>query len=53
MVLLSGDPYTVPKESLSTLRVEKLILGGQDYQSCQRPVAAAVLSGLLSRSKAY
>lgn len=53
MVLLSGDLYTVPKESLSTLKVEKLILGGQDYQSCQRPVAAAVLSGLLSRSKAY
>ena len=53
MVILSDNPYTMPKEKLGTLKVEKLILRGQDYQSCVRPVGSAILSGLLSRSSAY
>ena len=53
MVILSDNPYTMPKENLGTLKVEKLILRGQDYQRCVRPVGGAILSGLLSRSSAY
>ena len=53
MVILSGNPYEVPKEKLSSLRVDKLILNGQDYQSCKQPVAVAVLAGLTSRSRSY
>ncbi len=53
MAILSGNPYAVPKGELANLRVEKLILNGRDYQSCRRPVAAAVLAGLTARGRAY
>ena len=53
MVILSADPYEVPKEVIAGLKAEKLILGGQDYRSARRPVIRAMLEGLTSRSKAY
>ena len=53
MAILSDDPYTVPKEKLGSLSVEKLILNGQDYQSCKQPVFSAVVKGLISRSRSY
>ena len=53
MVILSADPYTVPRSVIAGLKAEKLILGGQDYQSARRPVIRAMLEGLTSRSKAY
>ena len=52
MVILSGNPYTVPKEKICELRVEKLILSGQEYQSAKRSVSKAILDGIFS-SRAY
>ena len=32
MVILSDNPYEMPKENLMDLKVEKLILSGEDYK---------------------
>lgn len=53
MVILSENPYEVPKENLSKLKVEKLILAGQDYKSARRPVGRAIWDGLTNRSGKY
>ena len=53
MVILSADPYEIPASEIKDLRVEKLILGGEDYKSAKRPVAKAFWEGLTSKSKAY
>lgn len=53
MVILSADPYAIPKEELSTIKVEKLILAGKDYQSAKRSVAGSVLRGLTNKSARY
>ncbi len=53
MVILSADPYEIPASEIKDLRVEKLILGGEDYKSAKRPVANAFWEGLTSKSKAY
>lgn len=53
MVILSANPYSIPKEELSGLKVEKLILAGQDYRSAIRPVVKAIFEGIISRSTAY
>lgn len=51
MVILSGNPYTTPKESLKDLKVEALYLGGEPYKSCREGLFTAVLSGLFSSRK--
>lgn len=53
MVILSDNPYGIPKADLSKLKVEKLILSGQEYKSAKRPVMKAILDGMTSKSKAY
>ena len=53
MVILSANPYEIPKGEIGSLKVEKLILAGKDYSSAKRPVMKAILDGLTSRSKAY
>ncbi len=53
MVILSENPYAIPKERLSTLRVEKLILSGQEYRSAKRSVTKAILDGMTASHKAY
>ncbi len=53
MVILSANPYEIDKEDISKLKVEKLILAGQDYKSCKGNVAKAIWSGLTNDSKAY
>ncbi len=52
MVILSEDPYKMPKEKLCDLKVEKLILGGEDYKPQSRGVVGAVLKGIFSGKKA-
>ncbi len=52
MVILSDDPYKMPKEKLCDLKVEKLILGGEDYKPQSRGVVGAVLKGIFSSKKA-
>ena len=53
MVILSDNPYRMPKQELMKLKVEKLILGGEDYQTARRSIAKAVLDGLTNGSKSY
>ena len=52
MVVLSANPYEMPKELLLQLRVEQLILGGKEYRPQSQSVPAAVVKGMLSRKKA-
>ncbi len=52
MVILSDNPYEMPKEELAGLKVEKLILGGKDYKPQSGSVAGTVLKGMLSNNKA-
>ena len=51
MVILSKDPYAIPKDEILSIKVEQLILGGRSYKSCRRGVAGAVLKGLTSGNK--
>ena len=51
MVILSENPYAVPKERIKDLKVEKLILAGKDYRSCKRSVAFAILDGITNSRK--
>ncbi len=53
MVILSDDPYTVPAEEIRNIKVEKLILGGQDYRSARRGVLRAMLSGMFDRENRF
>ena len=47
MVILSADPYTLPKEEIQRLQVEKLILGGAEYRPQSQSVAAVIAAGML------
>ena len=51
MAILSGDPYTTPKEELSGLKVEELILRGKPYRPQKQSVPAVVLKGMLRRNR--
>ena len=42
-----------PVEDLKTLRVEKLMLGGQEYRSAREGAFGAILRGLTNGSKSY
>lgn len=53
MVVLSDNPYTYPKESISAIKVEKLILAGQEYKSAKQAVAKAMISGMINSSKSF
>ena len=52
MVVLSRDPYTTPPEKLRELRVEKLILGGEEYRPQSQSVPATVLRGMFAKKNA-
>ena len=52
MVILSENPYNMPKEKLKDLKVEKLILGGEEYRKQARSVLGTVISGMFSSAKA-
>ena len=51
MVILSENPYEMPSERLKELKVEKLILSGEDYKPQTRSVVGTVVSGLLSSGR--
>lgn len=53
MVILSANPYKMPKESLSQLTVEKLILNGKPYESRKKSAIKLICSGLFSNKKSY
>lgn len=52
MVILSDNPYEIPKEQLCDLKVEKLILSGEDYKPLSGSVASVILNGVVSNKKA-
>lgn len=51
MVVLSANPYDVPPEELGNIKVERLILSGEDYQPQSKSVLGAVIRGLTSKAK--
>lgn len=51
MVILSADPYRVPKEELGDITVETTILGGKEYRPQNQSFARCLLSGIHSNSK--
>jgi hypothetical protein len=51
MVILSANPYDIPKEDIKNLIVEKLLLGGQPYRSAKEGVMKAVFRGLFSKNR--
>ena len=51
MAILSDNPYMVDKKNLGKLKVEKLILAGEEYRSCKESVTGAVSRGLVSNNK--
>ncbi len=52
MVILSDNPYEMPKEDLCSLKVEKLILSGAEYKPQSGGVVGTVIKGMLSKKKA-
>ena len=52
MVLLSENPYTIPKEEIHRLKVNQLFLAGKPYSSCRENVMKTVWRGLVSNKKA-
>ena len=52
MVILSANPYAVPKEELNRLQVQQLYLAGKPYESCREGALKAALRGLVSDGKA-
>lgn len=52
MVMLSDDPYCIPKEEIKNLKVEQLILNGKKYESCRENILKAIVRGLTSKEKA-
>ena len=53
MVILSADPYRVPKETIEEIRVEQLLLAGKPYESCKSGVLTSALRGLMNGSNAF
>ena len=53
MVILSANPYEIPREEIPRLKVESLILAGQKYRSAVRPVAGTVWEGMTGKNQKY
>ena len=51
MVILSQNPYAMPKEELNQLKVEALYLEGKPYQNQKQNIVSAVLKGMLAKNK--
>ena len=51
MVVLNQNPYAMPKEELSKLKVEQLYLQGKPYQKQKQNIILAVLKGMLARKR--
>lgn len=52
MVILSDNPYTIPKEKIKNIKVEQLILGGREYKAQAQGIISVVLKGIISRTQA-
>ena len=52
MVILSANPYTVEKDRLIDLKVEKLILSGKDYKPQSQNIVNVIIKGMLRHNRA-
>ena len=52
MAVLSDDPYTIPREALQNLKVERLYLAGKPYASSRENILKAAMRGMTSKAKA-
>ncbi|MBQ6543848.1 MAG: amidohydrolase family protein, partial [Clostridia bacterium] len=46
MVILSADPYAVPNDEIINLKVEKLILNGEEYKPQSQSVMSVITKGI-------
>ena len=46
MVILSADPYAVPNDEIINLKVEKLILSGEEYKPQSQSVMSVITKGI-------
>ena len=51
MVILSRNPYAVPREELKQIQVEKLMLRGEPYRQIKRGAVGHILKGMCSKNK--
>ena len=49
MVILSENPYQVPKEELKHIKVEQLLLQGKPYEQVKRGPIGQILRGMCSK----
>ena len=52
MVILSANPYTVEKDRLIDLKVEKLVLSGKDYKPQSQNIVNVIIKGMLRHNRA-
>ena len=53
MVILSENPYDVPVKELRRLKVEKLILSGEEYKPQNQSLASIIWKGLTNTNQKY
>lgn len=51
MLILSKDPYSVPKEELYTIKPQQLFLGGKPYEKVSGGAVSHILRGIGSKNK--
>lgn len=49
MVVLSDNPYQMPTDSLNTLQVQQLLLGGKPYRPLKKGAIGHIVRGMLSK----
>ena len=53
MAVLSDDIYSIEKENIGMIKVEKLYLNGEEYKSCKRPVLKSIMDGIKDKENRY
>lgn len=51
MVILSDNPYTVPKDTIGQIKVEQLYLAGKPYESCRENIVKTAARGLFGKRR--
>jgi predicted amidohydrolase YtcJ len=51
MVILSDNPYKVKPQNLRQLKVEKLILSGEEYKPQNQSLASVIWKGISNNQK--
>ena len=51
MVILSANPYRLPREYIKQLKVEQLYLAGNPYTSCRENILISIMRGMISKAK--